>query len=95
MAPTDGRLMREEREMTSSVSGNDGSTNGSAEQHYLLFVWGSVEPELRGPYATDEERLHAARALAADGDGDEHAIFRLDAAGPVEVASFSGREIGA
>ncbi len=53
-------------------------------------VW---EPELRGPYATDEERLNAARALAADGSDDEHSIFRLDASGPVEVSSFSGREI--
>lgn len=66
---------------------------GSAEQHYLLFIWGSVEPELRGPYATDDERLAAARALAADGGGDEHGIFRLDASGPVDVTSFSGREI--
>ena len=49
--------------------------------------------ELRGPYATDGERLDAARALAADGGDDEHTIFRLDASGPVDVTSFSGREI--
>lgn len=72
---------------------SDANGNGTAEQHYLLFVWGSVEPELRGPYATDEERLNAARALAAEPDSDENAIFRLDAVGPVEVTSFSGREI--
>ncbi len=78
--------------MTTETNGN---TIASDEQHYLLFIWGSVEPELHGPYATDEERLDAARALAADGGDDEHAIFRLDASGPVEVASFSGREIGA
>jgi hypothetical protein len=71
----------------------DENTTGSAEQRYLLYIWGSVEPELRGPYATDEERLAATRTLAADGGGDEHAIFRLDASGPVEVTSFSGREI--
>lgn len=74
--------------MTTETNGNG---TGGAEQHYLLFIWGSVEPELRGPYATDEERLDAARALAAD--GDEHGIFRLDASGPVDVTSFSGREI--
>lgn len=79
--------------MTSNA--NDGNANGSAEQHYLLFVWGSVEPELRGPYATDEERLAGARAVAADGGSDEHGIFRLDAVGPVEVTSFSGSEIEA
>lgn len=76
--------------MTNNANRN---TNGATEQHYLLFVWGSVEPELRGPYATDEERVDAARALAADGGSDEHGIFRLDAVGPVEVTSFSGREI--
>ena len=78
--------------MTSNANGN---ANGSAEQHYLLVVWGSVEPELRGPYATDEERLEAARALFDEPDADEHGIFRLDAVGTVEVTSFSGREIDA
>ena len=71
----------------------NGQATDSAEQHYLLYVWGGVEPELRGPYATDEERLDAARALAAEGGDDDHAIFRVDAPGPVEVTSFSGREI--
>lgn len=68
--------------MTSEASG--------ASQHYLLFVWGSVEPEVLGPYATEEERTEAARALASD----EHGIFRLDASGPVEVDTFGASEIG-
>ena len=72
----------------------NGSTNGAAEQHYLLFIWGGVEPELHGPYPTDEERLEAARGLASDGDEDEHGIFRLDVAGPVEVTSFGAAEVG-
>ena len=73
----------------------NGQATGSAEQHYLLYLWGGVEPELRGPYATDEERLDAARALADDGGDDDHGIFRLDVSGPVEVTSFSGGEIDA
>ena len=64
--------------------------NGRVAQRYLLYVWGGVEPELHGPYATDEERVEAARALASDQDG----VFRLDAAGPIEVASFGAWEIG-
>ena len=72
--------------MTNDVNG----ANGSGQQHYLLFVWGNVEPELRGPYATDEERLEAARAIADAPQGNEHGIFRLDATGSVEVTSFSG-----
>ena len=63
--------------------------NGEVAQRYLLYVWGSVEPELHGPYATDEERVEAARALASDEDG----VFRLDAVGAVEVAPFGGWEI--
>ena len=62
---------------------------GEVAQRYLLYVWGSVEPELHGPYATDEERIEAARALASDEDG----VFRVDATGAVEVAAFAGWEI--
>lgn len=64
-------------------------TNGETAQRYLLHVWGSVEPELHGPYATDEERVEAARALASDEDG----VFRVDATGSVEVGAFAGWEI--
>lgn len=71
------------------ASETNGSTNGAAEQHYLLFIWGGVEPELHGPYATDEALLAAARAV----DTEEHGVFRLDVTGTVEVASFGGREI--
>lgn len=63
--------------------------NGEATQRYLLYVWGCVDPELHGPYATDEERIEAARALASDTDG----VFRLNAVGPVEVESFGAWEI--
>ena len=63
--------------------------SGEVAQRYLLYVWGSVEPELHGPYATDEERVAAARALASDDDG----VFRLDAMGSVDVAPFGAWEI--
>lgn len=63
--------------------------NGEVAQRYLLYVWGRVEPELHGPYATDEERIEAARALASDEDG----VFRVNATGSVEVAAFAGWEI--
>lgn len=64
-------------------------TNGEGGQRYLLHVWGSVEPELHGPYATDQERVEAARALASDEDG----VFRVNTTGSVEVAAFAGWEI--
>ena len=71
----------------------NGSTNGTAEQHYLLFIWGGVEPELHGPYASDEALLEAARAITADGGSDEHGVFWLDAAGPVAVGTFGAAEV--
>ena len=63
--------------------------NGAVAQRYLLHVWGGVDPALHGPYATDEERVEAARAIASDEDG----VFRLDATGTIEVASFGSWEI--
>ncbi|MDE0474506.1 MAG: hypothetical protein OXI50_08090 [Gammaproteobacteria bacterium] len=75
------------------ASETNGAT-GAVEQHYLLFVWGGVEPELHGPYATDDDRLEAARALADDGGSDDHGLFRLDVTGPVEVSSFGAAEVG-
>ncbi len=64
--------------------------NGAVAQRYLLHVWGGVEPEVLGPYATEEERTEAARGLASG----EHGVFRLDASGPVGVESFGAMEIG-
>ena len=63
--------------------------NGTVARRYLLHVWRGVEPKVHGPYATDEERTEAARALAADEDG----VFRLDADGAVEVDSFGYSEL--
>lgn len=39
---------------------------GAEEQRYLLYVWSGVEVELHGPFATDEERVVAARSLASE-----------------------------
>ncbi len=65
-------------------------TNRAATQRYLLHVWQGVDPEVHGPYPTDEERVEAARALGSEEDG----VFRLNAVGPVEVECFGAWEIG-
>lgn len=44
---------------------------------YLQIVVGDVEPELRGPFSTEDERDAAARAHK-DLDGDEDGIFWMD-----------------
>ena len=47
-------------------------------KRYILFVWGDVEPELRGPYASDLTRLHAARKLRKNDPTGRHGIYGLD-----------------
>jgi hypothetical protein len=58
-------------------------------KRFLLVVWGDVEPELLGPFKTQEERDRKAREIRTD-EGDEHGLFPIDAAGKVEVGSYSG-----
>ena len=60
-------------------------------QHYLLVMHGDVEPELRGPF-TDDERTDRARLWRKE-HGDDDGLFRVDATGPVEIASFTGAEV--
>lgn len=60
---------------------------------WLLYVEDGVSPDLRGPYATEDERLDAARALLGDGGADTHGVFPLDAAGAVAVGVFAAGEV--
>jgi len=48
-------------------------------ERYLIFVWGCVEPSLKGPYKSNKARLRAARRLRRK-EGDEHGYFGLDVA---------------
>ena len=59
---------------------------------WLLFVEDGVSPELRGPYATGDARIAAARALIGSGGG-EHGVFPVDASGEVEVGVFAASEV--
>ena len=74
--------------MTSEANGANGDW-----RLWLLFVEDSVSPDLRGPYATEDERVEAARALLGDGGADDHGVFRLDASGAVEVGVFGSSEV--
>lgn len=58
-------------------------------QHYLLVVWCDIEPEIQGPFDTEEERDIKAREIRRE-EGDEHGLFMLDAEGEVEVNAYSG-----
>lgn len=57
---------------------------------YLIFVWGDTEPEVMGPYATEETRDAKARWLRKT-EGDAHGIYLLDIVdGVPKVDAYSG-----
>jgi hypothetical protein len=58
---------------------------------YLIFIWGDVEPEARGPYPTDEARVKEARELRKE-HGPEHGIYGADVLedGKLNVWAYSG-----
>lgn len=69
---------------------------------YILHIEGDVDPELKGPYNTHEERDKAAVELRRDDPEGRNGIFRLDISakqpwqepnGKVEVGSYSNAEL--
>ena len=50
---------------------------GCKPSRYLIFVWGDVEPSLKGPFVTNGERNRKAKELRRK-EGKEHGIFTLD-----------------
>ena len=65
----------------------------SKSKLYLLVIEGGVEPEVRGPYATDQARLKEARKVRKN--SDEDGVFRaeVDAKGNLNVFPFGSREV--
>jgi hypothetical protein len=65
---------------------------------FLLVIWGDCQPEIKGPYASDVERLALARRHRVR-SGDRDGLFRLDVhpfAKPgecVDVRPFAGGEL--
>lgn len=65
--------------------------------HYVVEVWGGIEPSLVGPYATEDERQAAAKVVHVKQDPAEDATFWLDVTigengkPVVEIGSYSGR----
>ena len=59
---------------------------------YTLQMWGCVEPNLFGPFPTEEERVAATKAM---NDSAEHSYCRIDIDenGIPTVSSFVSGEI--
>lgn len=58
-------------------------------KHYVLVVWGDIEPQLIGPFETPGERDGKAREIRAQ-YGKENEIFPVDSAGAIDINSYSG-----
>jgi hypothetical protein len=63
--------------------------------YYLLFVWGCVEPELVGPFATTEERNSEAQKYHRE-HGEQHGYFpvQITKGCQIEIECFSGSFFG-
>jgi hypothetical protein len=64
--------------------------------HYLLHIWGGVEPHVRGPYKSAALRNRAAKRFAQKEDRDDNDYFKMfvHSTKRVEVAPFTGDELG-
>ena len=60
-------------------------------RHFLIPVYGDVEPVMLGPYGDADERDTAAKAYRII-NGDEDGIFWLDIPddGPPKIGAYSG-----
>ena len=60
-------------------------------KHYLLIMWGDVEPEVLGPFDSDEARDTKARELRLE-IGDANGIFPVcvDKDNGLSVWAYSG-----
>jgi hypothetical protein len=49
--------------------------------HYVLHIWGDVDPEVHGPFPTPEQRDEKALAIRRDDRGEDRGgIFQADVA---------------
>lgn len=61
------------------------------EAYYVIIIYQDIEPELIGPFPTEETRDEKARELKRQ-YGNEHGIFpmNIDAEGKPAVGAYSG-----
>lgn len=55
---------------------------------YLLVVWYDIEPELIGPFDTEDARVANAREIRAEDVNERHGLYRITSDSAVEVAGF-------
>ena len=68
---------------------------GGGAPFFVLEIVDDLEPELHGPYATEEERDQQAVQLRRADPGKRNSLFRLDvsAMAAPDVSPYSGAEL--
>jgi len=64
-------------------------------QHYLLHIWGDVEPQLHGPFATPNERDAQARDVRHADPDLRDGVYWLDLGARLEVGPYPAAELEA
>ena len=84
------------RDVLNTVLPPAANTGKVARTLRLLHLWGDVDPEISGPYDSDEDRLAAAQDYRR-AHGEENGVFKLDVTGDVEadvrVESYAGGDL--
>jgi len=67
-------------------------TKQTSRQHYVLFVYGDVEPHLHGPYSTPEARDEKAREIRRENGMEDGGIYWLSqsADGKLACGPYTG-----
>jgi hypothetical protein len=69
--------------------GETDGTQGNKLKHFLLVVWGDIEPEISGPFENEEERDREAQRLRKE-NGNDHGIFPMECETMPEISTYSG-----
>jgi len=60
-------------------------------EYYIIFVWGDIEPQVKGPFGNREQRDATIKELRKI-KGEEHGYFWLNIVdGKPEAGAYPGR----
>lgn len=67
-------------------------STGTPDRYYVVEIWGGIEPNLLGPFATEGERDRESQRVRAKQDSAYDATLALDvlANGDVDLYPYSG-----
>ncbi|MFW6271781.1 MAG: hypothetical protein ACOC1Q_01920 [Desulfosalsimonas sp.] len=61
---------------------------------HLLIIWDDIEPEVRGPFESEQQRDQAALEIRAADPNKRHGLYKITAAEIEEASTFAGLDQG-